>query len=78
MVGAARLIYGYQVVIYTQAVALSIAIGEQSALQHLIGREANAVYYIHRVKGRLLGLGKEVLRVAVKLQDTDIVQRESP
>ena len=76
MVRTARLIYRYQVVIYAQAVALRIAIGEQSPLQHLIGRKTNAIYNVHRVKCRLLGLSKEVLGVAVKLQDADIVQRE--
>ena len=70
---ATRAIYGYLVVVYAQAVALRIAIREQASLQHLIGREANAIDDVHWVERRLLDLGKEILGVAIELQDSHIV-----
>ena len=73
VVGAARSIYGDKVVIHTQTIALCITIGEESSLQHLIGREADAVYYVYRIERRLLHLGKEVLGVAIKFQNSNDV-----
>ena len=73
---ATRAIYRYLVMVYTQAVALRIAIRKEASMQHLIRRETDAVDDVHRVERRLLDLGKEVLGVAVELQDAHIVQRE--
>ena len=47
MIRAARLVYGYQMMIYPQAVALCVSIRKQTALQHLVGREAYAVDDVH-------------------------------
>ena len=63
-------------VVYTQAIALCVAIRKESSLQHLIGRKTYTVDDIHRVKRSLLGLSIEVFGVAVKLKYSHIVQRE--
>ena len=67
---AARTVDRYEIVVDAETVALGIAVREQPALQHLVGREANAVDYIERIERRLLDLGEEVLGVAVELQYT--------
>ena len=63
-----------QVVVHAEPVALGIAVGEQPSLQHLVGREADAGHDVGRVEGRLLDLGKIVLRVAVQFQDAHLDQ----
>src|SRR3546814_2377568 len=55
-----------------EAVALGVAVGEQPALQHLVGREADAGDDVGRREGCLLDFGKIVVRVAVELHDADL------
>ncbi len=73
---AARSVDGDEIMVDAETVALGIAVREQPALQHLVGREANAVDDIERIERRLLDLGEEVLGVAVELQYTHVVKRE--
>ena len=63
-----------QVVVHAEPVALGIAVGKEPSLQHLVGREADAGHDVGRVEGRLLDLGKVVLRVAVQFEDAHLDQ----
>ncbi len=74
VIGAAGCIYRDLVVIYAEAVALCITVGEQSSLEHLVRRESYAGHDMGRVEGRLFDLCKIVLRVAVKLKYTHLDQ----
>ena len=52
----------------SEPVALRIAIGKQSALQHLVGRRPNAGDEIARIERRLLDVGELILWVAIQHQ----------
>ncbi len=54
-------------VVDAEPVTLGIAVGEQSSLQHLVRREADAWYDIGGIESGLLNFGKVVGRVAVQL-----------
>ena len=54
---------------------MRVAVGEQAALQHLVGRGPDAGHEVGRVEGRLLDVGEVVLGVAVEHQPADLVQR---
>src|SRR5690606_23749548 len=75
---ATRLIDRDGAVIDAQTVALRIAIRKQTALQHFVGREADAFYNVGGVKGGLLYFSKVVIRIAVQLEIPDIDQRVLP
>ena len=72
---AARLVDRDLVVVHAQPVALRVAVGEQPALQHPVGREANARHHVGGGEGGLLDLGEIVVRVAVELPLADLDQR---
>ncbi|OPY90658.1 MAG: hypothetical protein A4E72_00541 [Syntrophus sp. PtaU1.Bin208] len=60
---------GNRKVVDAEPVTLGVAIGEEAPLEHLVGREADAGNDMGRIEGRLLDLGKVVLRVLVQLED---------
>src|SRR5260221_5879091 len=51
----------------TEAVSLGISIREQTALQHLVRREANSGNHIRRGEGGLLHLREVVFRITIEL-----------
>ena len=53
--------------VYSQTIALGIAVGEEAALQHLVRRKSYAWDYIGRIERRLLHISEIVLRIAVEL-----------
>ena len=69
-------VHWYKVMIDTKTITLRITVGEKTSLKHLVGRETDAVDDICRIKGSLLNLGKEILRITVKFKDTHITKRE--
>ena len=75
---AARPVHRYLVQVHTQAVSLGVAIREESALEHFVGRKTYSINYVLWVEGRLLHLCKVIFRVAVQFQDSHIVEREIP
>ena len=75
VIGAARTVHRNHVVIDAETIALGVAVGEESALKHLVGRNADAGYQIGRIEGSLLHFGKIVLRIAVEFQHAHFDQR---
>ena len=71
-----RLVDRNQVVVYSESVTLGVAVGEQSSLKHFVGGESDAFHDVHRVECRLFDFGKEILGVAVELQDSHIAEGE--
>ena len=57
---------------------MRVAVGEQAALQHLVGRRPDAGHEVARVERGLLDLGEVVVRVAVQHQPADLDQRVVP
>jgi hypothetical protein len=53
-------------VVGADAIAMRVRIAEQASQQHLVRAGSNARHHIRWLKGGLLDLGKEVLRVAIK------------
>ena len=76
VVRTAGFVHGNLHEVHAQSVTLRVAVGEQTALQHLVGRETDALDDVHGVERRLLDIRIVVLRIAVQLQDADFVQRE--
>src|SRR5574338_1196427 len=60
--------------VHPQPVSLRIAIGEQSSLQHSIGRKANARYNVSGIESRLLYICKIIFGIAVQLKFTNRYQ----
>ena len=56
------------VVVDAESVAVSVAVGKEPPLEHLVGRKADARDDVGRVEGRLFDLGEVVSRVFVQLQ----------
>src|SRR5882672_11772096 len=73
---AFRCVDGDVVVIDPQAVALRISIGEETSLQHLVGRIADARHDIGRRECRLSDFGEDVFGILVELEISDLDQRE--
>src|SRR5690554_592961 len=61
-------------VIHTQTVALGVTIGEQSSLQHAVWRETYTWHNVRWVKGRLLNIGKIILRIFIQFKITHFNQ----
>ena len=72
----ARTVHGNLLQVDTEPITLGIAIGEETALQHLVGRETDAIDGVDGIESRLLHLCKIVFGIAVQLQDAYIVQGE--
>ena len=53
---------------------MGIAIREEAALQHLVGREADTFYNILGVEGSLFHFSEVVFGITVQFQDTYILQ----
>src|SRR5690606_33711572 len=68
-------VYRDLVVVHTQTVALRIAVGEQTPLQHAIRREADAGHHVGRGEGSLLHILEVVVRIAVELHVAHLDQR---
>src|SRR6266851_590849 len=64
-----------QIVIDAEAVALRVAVREQTSLKHPIRRVADSRDDVRRSKGSLLDIREEVLGIPVQLQDADFDQR---
>src|ERR1700730_7318091 len=64
------------VVIDPQTVALRISIGEETSLQHLVRRIADARHDVGRRKRRLFDFGEDVFRVPIELEISDLDQRK--
>jgi len=64
-----------QIVIDAEAVALRVAIREQTSVKHPVRREADSRDDVRRSKGSLLDIGEEVLGISVQFQDADFDQR---
>ncbi len=62
------------VVVHAEPVALGIAVGKETPLEHLVGRKPDAGDDVGRVEGRLLDLGEVVFRVAVQLENAHLDQ----
>ena len=75
---AARSVHGDRMVVDAEAVALGVAVGKEPALQHLVGRQADAGNDGGGIEGRLLDIGEIVLRIAVELQHADVDERKVP
>ena len=58
-----------------EPVAVGVAVGEEAALQHLVGRGPDARHEVGRVEGGLFDLGEVVVGVAVEHQLADLDQR---
>ena len=65
-----RLIDRNEIVVDSEAVALSIAIREKASLKHFVRRKTYAINYIGGIEGRLLDLGEKVFRVAVQFKNS--------
>ena len=65
-------------VIDPEPIALCISIGEQSSLQHLVGRIANARHDVGGRERRLFDFGEDVFGVSIKLKMPDLDQRAMP
>ncbi len=76
VVRAAGGVDGDLVVVYAEAVALGVAVGEEPSLEHLVGRIADAGHDIGRVEGSLFNLGEIVLRVLVEFEHAHLDQRK--
>jgi hypothetical protein len=72
---AARRVHRNLVVIDAEPVALRVAVGEQSRLQHLVGREADAGHDVGRIEGRLLDFGKKLSGLRFSSMTPDFDQR---
>ena len=75
VVGTPRRVDRDLVMVYPEPIALGVTIGEQTALQHLVRREANAGDDVGRVECGLLNLGEIVFGVPVQFHDADIDER---
>ena len=62
-------------VVDAEAVAVRVAVGEEAALQHLVGRRPDPGHEVGRIEGGLLDLGEVVVGVAVEHQLADLDQR---
>ena len=51
-----------------EAVALGVAVGKKSSLQHAVGREADSGNNVCRVEGCLLDILEVFFRIAVEFQ----------
>src|SRR5690606_33837373 len=69
-----RCVHWYLRVIHTQTVALGVPIGEQSSLQHAVWRETYTWHNVRWVKGRLLNIGKIILRIFIQFKITHFNQ----
>jgi hypothetical protein len=59
-----------------QADQLGVEVGEETALQQGVVGEVDARYHVPRMEGHLLGLGEEVVRVAVEHHLADAAHRD--
>jgi len=53
-------------VIRAEPVAMSIAVAEQAALQHLVGGGTDARHEVRRIEGRLFYFGEIVFGIAIQ------------
>jgi hypothetical protein len=60
-------------VVLTESVAVSVGVGEQTALEHLVVGRLNAGNEMRRGEGRLLDFGVVVLRVTVENKLADFL-----
>lgn len=60
----------------TQAMPMSIAVGEEPTLQHLVRARLDTGYHVRRVEGHLFHVGEIVLGVAIQHQFAYRYQRE--
>ncbi|MCY1438278.1 hypothetical protein D9M71_544720 [compost metagenome] len=72
---AAWRVHRQLLVIGAYTIAVGICVGEHTALQHAVWREAHTRYHVARAEGRLLDLCEVIERVAVELQHTNFNQR---
>ena len=72
----AGFIYRNLLRIHPKAIALCITVGEETSLQHLIGRKTDTFHNILRIESSLFYLGEVILRITIQLQDTYVLQRK--
>ena len=65
-------VHRYLVVVDTEAIALRVAIGEESALQQFVGRESYSRHNVRRIESSLFHLREIVVGVAVELQNAHL------
>ena len=70
-----RAVYRNLIVVDAQAVALRITVNKKPALQEFVRGKTDTGYYVGRGEGRLFHFRKKVLRVSVKFQNADFVER---
>jgi hypothetical protein len=70
-----RAVDGEHLVVGADAVAVGIGVGEDAALKHLVGGEADAGDDVGGAEAGLLDLGEVVLGVAVEFEDADVDER---
>src|SRR5437660_3778465 len=63
--------------IYAEPVTMRIGIGEDSELQHLVGRMSDAGHNIGRAERRLLDFGVIVLRIAFERSEEHTSELQS-
>jgi hypothetical protein len=56
-----------------EPVTISIAVGEQAALQHLVGGGTDAWHEVRGVEGRLLNFGEMIFEISIQNDSTDCV-----
>lgn len=62
--------------IRTETMSVSVAIGEESALQHFIGTRLDTGNHVCRIKGQLFHVGEVVFRIAIQHQLAYLYQWE--
>ena len=72
---AARSVHGDLVVVHAQAIALGVAIREETPLQHLVGRETDARHDVGRCERCLLDIGEMVLGIPVQFHHANLDER---
>ena len=75
LVRATRGVHRDLVVVDAQAIAMGVAVGEQTALEHLVRRETDTGHHVGRRESGLLDLGEVVVRVTVQLEEAHFDQR---